>query len=818
MRIRIRSKLAAALAVPLVALVAIAGLQAVQASEESDRIQEEADLAFVALGPGSVTTALQNERNYTSLDLIGLAGATTLEVSSAEEAREASDTAISSLRASLSDLAPEVREAFEPAFTSLEDLAEVRQAYEGFDGDRDLGNQELADQVFGAYTEMIAAFFDATSTVATQVDEAGLRNGVEIVDAASRRSETIAAATRNVVLDTLTGGSSIELQVDAIGLVERLQTLNARIEQLAVGPYADVATETFERAGTKRALEIFGEYTLGEDVAITELLEAVGTPDGVPTIAQNATDVLAGQASALSGDAYDDVRLYTIIAAAVIAFAIIITYVATTSITRPLRKLRDEADEMAGRRLPEAVRSILDTPFGEDVVLPELAPIEVRTRDEVSEVVTALNKVQERTLALAADQAVLRRNIADSFVNLGRRNQNLLDRQLEFITELEQVETEPDQLEALFRLDHLATRMRRNAESLLVLAGTESPRQWGMPVEIGNVVRAGLGEVEDYRRVHVRQLEDIAVSGGAAAAVSHIVAELAENALQFSPPDEDVEIKGRRSHEGYVIAIADNGIGMPAEDIERSNRRLAGEESYTVAPSRYLGHYVAGQLAARLGVTVRLQENPAGGIVATVVLPPTLLEQAPAPDPAVRPAPAPAAAEPEPEAVPEPAQPDDADLEAWFAQDVVAPAPVPTPDEERDDIDRGEPAPVGAGSLSEALGEGRLDRVDTVADLQRAFDGEDLAPAPPAVGGLPRRVPGAQRPDAAPLPSRLRRSEPAGEAAAPVAPAATGEPPSATEVATAGLFGFLAEFQSGAARAESTDATTTDESSTEEER
>jgi len=806
MRIRIRSKLAAALAVPLVALVGIAGLQAVQAGDESDRIEREGELAFVALGPGSVTTALQNERNWHSLDLIGLAGATELDVSSSEDARTKADAAIESLRGSVGDLRPEVRQAFEPAFAALERLDDVRRAYTGFDGSKDLANSDLANDVFTSYTTMIEAFFDATSTVATYVDEAALRNGVEIVDAASRRSETIASATRNVVLDTLTGGDSQELRIQAIGLIDRIRSLDGRIQQLAVGPYADVATETYERPTTTRSMELFDAYAAGEEIDFIELLDVVGTPDGVRTLSEQTTDVLADQANQLAADAYEDVRLYTLVAAGVIALAILVTYLSTTSITRPLRKLRDEADEMAARRLPEAVRSILDTPLGEDVEIPELAPIDVRTRDEVSEVVAALNKVQERTLALAADQAVLRRNIADSFVNLGRRNQNLLDRQLEFITELEQSETEPDQLEALFRLDHLATRMRRNAESLLVLAGTESPRQWGMPVEVDAVVRAGLGEVEDYRRVHVRTLEAAAVSGGAAAAVSHVVAELAENALQFSPPDEEVEIKGRRSNEGYVIAISDNGIGMAADDLERANRRLAAEEAYTVAPSKYLGHYVAGQLAARLGVDVRLQAGPAGGLVATVVIPPSLLEGR-AVEAAPAPLPAPAPQEPDAVSV---AGPDDAAFDAWLAGDT---------DPRPEDAERAHAVVAAAPhSLSEALGDGRLDRVETVADLQRAIDGEPLAAdAPPTAGGLPRRVPGAQRPDLSPLPARVRRDQPAEPApAAPPAPEGT---PAPGEASAAGLFGFLADFQRGAARADGPDdSATSDAARTEEER
>ena len=144
---------------------------------------------------------------------------------------------------------------------------------------------------------------------------------------------------------------------------------------------------------------------------------------------------------------------------------------------------------MADHRLPEAVLDILDTPLGEDVEVPEVDPVAVQTRDEVADVADALNTVQDSALDLAVEQAVLRRNIADSFVNLGRRNQNLLGRQLDFITELETNETSPDTLSNLFRLDHLATRMRRNAESLLVLAGVEPPRKWAAPVRMTDVIR-----------------------------------------------------------------------------------------------------------------------------------------------------------------------------------------------------------------------------------------------------------------------------------------------------------------------------------------
>ncbi|HZM39388.1 MAG TPA: ATP-binding protein, partial [Acidimicrobiales bacterium] len=277
------------------------------------------------------------------------------------------------------------------------------------------------------------------------------------------------------------------------------------------------------------------------------------------------------------------------------------------------------------RRLPRAVAHILETPFGEDVHVPEVAPVEVVTRDEVADVAAALNTVQVSALDLAIEQAVLRRNIADSFVNLGRRNQNLLGRQLDFITELETNETDPDVLANLFKLDHLATRMRRNAESLLVLAGIDPPRRWTEPLRVSDVVRAAVGEVEDFQRVVLHVDSAATITGSAAADLAHLLAELIENALVFSPPDRKVEVHGAPRHGGYAVAVVDSGLGMPAEEIEAANRRLAGAESFTIAPSKYLGHYVAGNLAARHGIGVRLHSARGFGVTATVELPDALL-------------------------------------------------------------------------------------------------------------------------------------------------------------------------------------------------
>ena len=431
--------------------------------------------------------------------------------------------------------------------------------------------------------------------------------------------------------------------------------------------------------------------------------------------------------------------------------AIVLTWLVSRSITKPLRSLTRQAKEMAERRLPDAVIDILETPLGDDVAMsPPSTPCVVHTRDEVADVSAALNTVQDTALDLAVEQAVLRRNIADSFVNLGRRNQNLLGRQLDFITELETNETDPDTLANLFRLDHLATRMRRNAESLLVLAGIEPPRKWAAPVRLTDVIRAALGEVEDYQRVTVRGVEPATIIGSAAADLAHLLAELIENALVFSPPDQTVDIRGRNRPDGYTLAIIDSGLGMPPTDVTAANRRLAGAESFTIAPSKYLGHYVAGNLAARHNIHVTLDNSPGNGITATIDLPPTLLTTDSA-LPARRRAPR------RPRRVAARARPSVGRPDPAPAR---RPGPGPSPPTPGGPVapDRPRGLAPGAGArqrASRGRASGSRDRVA----LRRRRPEPGLRPRPPRRG--PRSAPAARRGPPRPMPRRLAAACPA---------------------------------------------------------
>jgi PAS domain S-box-containing protein len=227
------------------------------------------------------------------------------------------------------------------------------------------------------------------------------------------------------------------------------------------------------------------------------------------------------------------------------------------------------------------------------------------------------------------EQAALRQSIGDLLHNLARRSQGLVDRQLELIDELERNEVDPDRLHELFRMDHLATRMRRNVENLIVLSGVDQRRRWSASVPLRDVVEAAVAEVEDYSRVQVAGIHDLTLAGQAASDVAHLLAELIENATSFSSPTTMVEVSGSPAGNGYVLEIEDHGIGMSDADLAEANRRLAAPlAADNIAESRMMGFHVVGRLAARHGIRVQLRHHWFGGVTALVLLPAVLLGSA----------------------------------------------------------------------------------------------------------------------------------------------------------------------------------------------
>jgi signal transduction histidine kinase len=238
----------------------------------------------------------------------------------------------------------------------------------------------------------------------------------------------------------------------------------------------------------------------------------------------------------------------------------------------------------------------------------------------------------------AAVEQITQPQVTDLFVDLGRRNQQLLQRILAQLSQLERDEENPETLAALFQLDNIVTRMRRNAESLLALAGATTARQWSEPVSIESTVRAAFGEVEGYQRIAVGELSPVMVRGAVVADITHLLAELLENALKFSDPDTPVAIEGHDRAEGYLVTIADVGIGMSRGVLIENNRRIADPPPLGLVPVKFLGLYVVGRLAERHGITVRLKHGDGGGLVARVHVPRSMLTSDAVPTPGEQPA------------------------------------------------------------------------------------------------------------------------------------------------------------------------------------
>ena len=304
----------------------------------------------------------------------------------------------------------------------------------------------------------------------------------------------------------------------------------------------------------------------------------------------------------------------------VLALALFFTIAVGKSMTRPLRRLRAGALEIAGTRLPETVRKMSEG-AGPDAPL-EVEPIDVDSSDEIGEVARAFDQVHREAVRLAANEAALRGNVNAMFVNLSRRSQSLVERQIRLIDDLEQGEQDSERLASLFQMDHLATRMRRNSENLLVLAGHELSRQRMEPVPLVDVLRAAVSEIEQYERVVPNIQPGISVRGQAVTDVVHLLSELAENATTFSPADTPVNVSGHLLNSGgALLDITDRGVGMDAEEMAHANWRLDNPPVVDVAVSRRMGLFVVARLAARHGIRVRLRPSSLGGLTALVWLP-----------------------------------------------------------------------------------------------------------------------------------------------------------------------------------------------------
>uniref|UniRef100_UPI0015F05299 sensor histidine kinase n=1 Tax=Streptomyces shenzhenensis TaxID=943815 RepID=UPI0015F05299 len=357
--------------------------------------------------------------------------------------------------------------------------------------------------------------------------------------------------------------------------------------------------------------------------------------DGMRNIEADTARAVAGRADPFARGLLTPAGAAVLFGLLAVAASLVISVRIGRGLVVELVSLRNSALEIARRKLPEAMRRLR---AGEEIDVRAEAPAGPPAEDETGQVAEALATVHRAALRAAVERAELASGISGVFVNLARRSQILVHRQLSLLDSMERRSDDPSELSDLFRLDHLTTRMRRHAESLIILSGAAPGRAWRMPVSLTNVVRAAVSEVEDYARVEVRQLPEAAVIGAAVADLTHLLAEVVENAAQFSPPHTRVRVTGEPVGNGYALEVEDRGLGMGQETLTEANRRIEQSEALDLFDSDRLGLFVVSRLAARHGIKVHLRTSPYGGTTAVVLLPKALLHggspERPGPSPA----------------------------------------------------------------------------------------------------------------------------------------------------------------------------------------
>ncbi|MFE6844171.1 nitrate- and nitrite sensing domain-containing protein [Streptomyces sp. NPDC057686] len=624
----IRRKIVALLLVPLISLTALWGFATVITGRQAVQLL---DVAYVIDKVGypveDVVRVIQKERRQT-LVVLGDPRASTATTELTKR-RAATDELVDRIGRNAKD--PEVADELAPA--AAQRLDSILDAFHGIGALRRSVDQNTLDpsQALELYSRLVDPCYEflmnlhALENVEMDKQGRALVGITRARETLSREDAVIAAAlaARNV------SAADIRHVSDFAANRTLLYEFN-----LAILPADD--RELFEQYWSSpdtKPLRDAEERFLAGGAGKNPRITAAQWDEA----ANKVLDELAAMGTA-AGDRYQkrvepvamDVLVQAAIAGVLGFIALVVSVVLSVRIgrdlVRDLSRLRKEAHEVSGVRLPAVMRRLA---AGEHVDVETEAPRLEYEKDEVGQVGQALNTLQRAAVEAAVKQAELRRGVSEVFVNLARRNQVLLHRQLTLLDTMERRTEDAEELADLFRLDHMTTRMRRHAEGLVILSGAAPSRQWRKPVQLMDVVRAAVAEVEDYERIEVRRLPRLGIAGPAVADVTHLVAELLENATVFSPPHTAVQVHGERVANGFTLEIHDRGLGMNPEALLDANLRLAETPEFELSDTDRLGLFVVSRLAQRHGVKIVLQPSPYGGTTAVVFLPAALLTEAP---------------------------------------------------------------------------------------------------------------------------------------------------------------------------------------------
>ena len=643
---RVRSRLLLLVAIPTVTAVALGGVRIVTSVRSGLADQRVVQLANLSGEITGLVQALQNERQdtVTFITLGGNGGRGALASKSAlgANARLALQVLENGDYATSSRLAAQVRSqlgAVGAGYSQLaqQDASAAAAAIDGLAALRaEATRSELpAPVVIQEYTDKINTLLALDDQVAVGSSDSTLVGEVRVLglvsamkEEASEQQALITGAQSSNLIGVSSTGLNPGVQATITDAEAELQSNEAQFDAAATASQRQLLTGTLSaptvagaQAQVQQAVSLASSASSAADPAIGNAVSSLATvTDGMRSVETRLVQSVVSRSASLRDGAVASVIIGAVAVLLVLALALIFTIIVGRSMVGPLRRLRTGALDVAGVRLPETVRLMSETD-GEGVSL-DVEPIDVDSSDEIGEVARAFDQVHQEAIRLAANEAALRGNINAMFVNLSRRSQSLVERQIRLIDGLEQGEQDSERLASLFQMDHLATRLRRNSENLLVLAGQDLSRRWNRPVALVDVLRAAISEIERYERVTLNAQPGIAVRTAAVSDVVHLTAELVENATSFSAANTEVTVAGHLlSSGGVLLEITDHGVGMGTEEMAHANWRLDNPPVVDVAVSRRMGLFVVARLAARHGIRVRLRPEPAGGLVALVWLP-----------------------------------------------------------------------------------------------------------------------------------------------------------------------------------------------------
>jgi anti-sigma regulatory factor (Ser/Thr protein kinase) len=651
------TKLGLIMIVPTIATIVVGTAGLLGQVDQASAAERARSLTVLAGDAGTLVHTLQSERATAVMLLITSSNESArTDYTNAQQTTQTALNQYLATRNTIADLPGNLRQSLDDISNELNELTPLRQQV--------LALTEVPLSVAEwRYTVLIGDLLGIRELSAQLAGDTSLSDS--ILAAAAVAAETEAMAQEQVIIDKALAIDDFPeaRRTDYAEIVDSARQDEDTFRSLATSTQIDFYERAIAGSAMRNIMRIQGQIdTLRPGEKPSDVLDLATWQEATAERAALMNDAetrLNTEARTSAESLGAQVQRRVLIETGVLLFTLLIgvlfAWLVARSMARSLRDLRQGALAVAQYGLPQAVSRLRDpaisanlSPAG--VALQIAEPLPIRSNDEFGQVTEAFNAVHLEAVRTAAEQAALRASVATMFVNLARRSQILVDRLIGHLDRLERGEQDPDRLSELFQLDHLATRMRRNDENLLVLAGADSTRIQREPAALMDVLRAAQSEVEQYTRVEFTIIDqDIEIASHAVNDLVHLVAELFDNATSFSPPDTPIRVEARRIGERVVLRVEDRGIGMTYEQYAELNERLAAPPQVDVAVSRMMGLVVVARLASRHGVTVELQPSPHRGTIADVVLPSGVLvpralhgrAHAPTGFPAVRPEQAP---------------------------------------------------------------------------------------------------------------------------------------------------------------------------------